>query len=122
MIKACKQEELEEDLDASYTFYQDDFDKGILHSQLQTFAVHFCTMEEPGAHISIFDLKRYFLSLSPGQSALLSQVRCLLQLILVMPATNATIPLTKNHTLLTTGNTSTYYTYYALTTAIFWFS
>ena len=45
---------------------------------------------EPTAQISIFYLKRYFLSLSPGQDSLLSQVRHLLQLILVMPATNAT--------------------------------
>ena len=36
VIKACKQEELEEDLDAICTFYQDDFDKGIFRFRLQT--------------------------------------------------------------------------------------
>ena len=40
--------------------------------------------------ISIFDLKKVFLSLSPGQSSLLGQVRQLFELIMVMPATNAT--------------------------------
>ena len=37
---------------------------------------------------SIFDIKTYFLSLSPGQLSLLSQVKRLM-LVLVMPATNA---------------------------------
>ena len=89
-MKASKQEELEEELDAVCTFYQDDFEKELLHSQLQTFAIHFHMVEKPAAQISIFDLKRYFLSLSPGQASLLSQIRRLLQLILIMPATNAT--------------------------------
>ena len=89
-MKACKQEELEEELDAVCTFYHADFEKGLLQSQLQTFGIHFHTVEEQAAHTSIFDLKRYFLSLSPRQASLLSQVRHLLQLILVMPATNAT--------------------------------
>ncbi len=35
-------------------------------------------------------MKQYFQSLSPAQSSLLAQVKRLLQLILVMPATNAT--------------------------------
>ena len=90
LIKASKRGEFQENLDDVCAFYHDDFDKELLHSQLQTFGIHFQTVEEPAVQISIFDLKRYFLSLSPGQVSLLSQVRCLLQLILVMPATNAT--------------------------------
>ena len=90
LIKASKGEELQENLDAVCAFYHDDFDKELLHSQLQTFGIHFQTVEKPAVQISIFDLKRYFLSLSPGQASLLSQVRHLLQLILVMPATIAT--------------------------------
>ena len=91
LMKACKKQELEESLDAVYTFYGDDFDKELLHSQLQTFGIHFQdTVEEPVQQISIFDIKRYFLSLSPGQASLLCQVSRLLMLILVMPATNAT--------------------------------
>ena len=87
MIKASKREEFQENLDDVCAFYHDDFEKELLHSQLQTFGIHFQTVGEPAVQISIFDLKRYFLSHSPGQISLL---RRLLQLILVMLATNAT--------------------------------
>ena len=40
--------------------------------------------------MSIFDVKDYFTSLSQGQQSLLSEVKKVLQLVLVMPATNAT--------------------------------
>ena len=39
--------------------------------------------------VSIFDLKRYFLSLSNSQTSPIGQVTKLMQLILIMPATNA---------------------------------
>ena len=90
MIKASKREEFQENLDDVCAFYHDDFVKQLLHSQLQTFGIHFQTVEEPAVQVSIVDLKRYFLSLAPGQPTLLSQVRGLLQLILVMPPMNAT--------------------------------
>ena len=48
-MKACKQEELREDLDTVCTFYWDNFEKDLLHSQLQTFGIHFRTVEEPAA-------------------------------------------------------------------------
>ena len=89
-VKASKQKELQENLDAVCAFYHNDFDKDHLHSLLQTFGIHFQTVAwEPAAQISIFDLKQYFLLLYPGQTSLLCQVRPLLQLILVMPASNA---------------------------------
>ena len=62
----------------------------LLQSQLQTFRIHFQTVEKPTDQTSIFDLKRYFLPLSPGQASSISQIRHLLQLILIMAATNAT--------------------------------
>ena len=40
-------------------------------------------------HLTISDVKNYFLTFSPGQVSLLSQMRWLLQLIVVMPATNS---------------------------------
>ena len=40
--------------------------------------------------LKIFDLKIYFSSLSSGQTNLMSQVSRIMQLVLVMPATNAT--------------------------------
>ncbi len=69
------------------------FDQNLLHTQLQTFAMHFQQVQEippdPTAKINIFDVKKYFLSLSPAQLSLVSNVKRLMQLILVMPATNA---------------------------------
>ena len=67
------------------------YKKELLHTQLQTLGVHFQEMEGSLTKaVGIFDAKRYFLLLSHAQAALLSQVSCLLQLILVMLATNAT--------------------------------
>ena len=60
LIKASKREEFQENLDDVCAFYHDDFEKELLHSQLQTFGIHFQTVEEPAVQISIFDLKRYF--------------------------------------------------------------
>ena len=56
LIKVSKQEEFQESLDDVCAFYHD------AHSQLQTFGIHFQTVEEPAVEISIFDLKRYSLT------------------------------------------------------------
>ena len=72
LVKASKREEFQENLDDVCAFYHDDFDKEFHHSQLQTFEIHFQTVEETVTQISVFDVKRYFLSLSPGQASLLS--------------------------------------------------
>ena len=60
LTKACKQEELEEDVDFVCAFYRDEFDKELLRTQFQTLKTHF--MEQPSTQISIFDLKHYFYS------------------------------------------------------------
>ena len=72
------------------SFYKGDFNQDLLRTQLATFGVHFKQMNEDISGLNIFDVKQYFQSLSPAQSSLLAQVKRLLQLILVMPATNAT--------------------------------
>ena len=86
LIKACKQEEFKADF---CEFYQDDFNRDLLCTQLVTLGVHFQQVNSSSSDLSIFDVKSYFLSLSSGQISLLSDVKCLLQLILVMPASNA---------------------------------
>lgn len=53
------------------------------------FGTHFSPDQTKRGHIDIFGIRDYFRSLSPGRVALLSQVGRLLQLVLVMPATNA---------------------------------
>ncbi|XP_062504525.1 uncharacterized protein LOC134181294 [Corticium candelabrum] len=94
LIKAAKQQELEDDLKTVCAFYKDDFDQEMLYAQLQTFGVHFqqtyqLQSKEASTKMTIFDIKSYFLSLSHGQKVHLSQVKRLFQLVLVMPATNA---------------------------------
>ena len=89
LMKACKKEDMESDLEAVCEFYRDDFNKELLCAQLQTLGVHFQTQVDSAKNLSIFDVKTYLLSLSPGQLSLLSQVQRLAQLVLVMPATNA---------------------------------
>ena len=70
----------------------DDFNNGLLEAQLITFGLHFQqVLKEPLKNdMSIFDVKDYFTSLSQDQQSLLSEVKKVLQLVLVMPATNAT--------------------------------
>ena len=90
-MKSCKGEEFEGILNEVCSFYKDDFDRDLLCTQLQTFHVHY-RKEHVGdvSTTTIFDLKKYFSSLSSGQTDLMSQVSRLMQLVLVMPATNAT--------------------------------
>ena len=80
LSKACKQEELVSDIDIVCDFYGDDFDKDLLTSQLQTLGVHYQqvrgqTGEDTSISLSIFEIKTYLLSLSPGQLSLLFQVK-----------------------------------------------
>ncbi len=92
LIAACKQTDFENDLETICSFYKDDFDKSLLRTQLQTFAVHFqqCVSEGDSLeNVAFFDLMKYFSSLSDAQASLLDQVSKLMQLVLVMPATNA---------------------------------
>ncbi len=93
LSKACKQEDLTSDLDVVCDFYGNDFNKDLLTSHLQILGVHYQeVMADSGsstANLSIFDMKSYFQTLSQFQMSLLSQVKRLVQLILVMPATNA---------------------------------
>ena len=87
-----------EDFDASFKhvcdFYKDDFEPDNLQAQLLTFKVSFQDVYKNKFDTkflpTIFDIKKYFQELSSAQRILLSQVCRLLQLVLVMPATNAT--------------------------------
>ena len=66
--------------------YKDDFDKEVLRTQLGVLGANF---EKCTDTITIFHIKDYLKSLSSGQLSLISQVQRLMQLLLVMPATNA---------------------------------
>ena len=90
LTKPCKHEEFEDALEAVCSFYGDNFDRAQLRTQLLTFGTHFSPAQPKRGNIDIFGIRDYFRSLSPGQVAPLSQVARLRQLVLVMPATNAT--------------------------------
>ena len=80
---------LEGQLELMCDFYKDDFDISQLKVQLETFATNFCK-DADTTKVTIYDVRQYFVSLSPEKKLLMSQVWRLLQLILVMPATSAT--------------------------------
>ena len=71
LLKACKSEDFESNLELICRFYKDDFDQDIFRTQLQTFAMYFQQVQErssdPTKNVNIFDVKSYFLSLSPAQ-------------------------------------------------------
>ncbi len=94
MIKASQQEDFSEPFKTVCDFYKDDLVYDMLHVQLRTFRIDFqsAAMQEEGAirrHLTIFDIRAYFQGLSDSQRSLLSQVSRVVQLIMVMPATNA---------------------------------
>ena len=89
LLKACSGKSVDEDLTAVCDFFYDDFDKEELASELLTLQTLYASViqsEEP----SIDSLKRALLSLSSTQRALLGMVSRVFQLLLVLPATNAT--------------------------------
>lgn len=91
LLKSCRNEGIEDIMNEVCAFYKNDFDKDLLCTQLQTFSAHFQKNYVGEVSTStIFDLKKYFSSLSTSQVDLISQVSRLMQLVLVMPATNAT--------------------------------
>ena len=79
----------DEDLDVICHLYHSEFDKEHICVQLLLLGADFDVVTVDGAR-NIFHVKKYFLSLSQGQRLLMSQVVALLQLILSIPATNAT--------------------------------
>ncbi len=93
LLKACQLEDFENELHTVCQFYKNDFEEAVLRTQLQTFGTHFQSQNQSNEissqTINIFYIRSYFLSLSSGQLSLLAYVKHLVQLILVMPATNA---------------------------------
>ena len=89
-IKACKKEDFEEELKFVCNFYKEDLNETHLRAQLLNFVLHFQDVLGVLDKISIFDLKTYFSSISDSQIALIGEVKKIMQIILIMPATKAT--------------------------------
>ncbi len=89
LIKASKQEEFEDEFQVVTDFYKNDFNKDVLRAQFITFGVDFNPKLQADQEVTIFDIKDHFTTLSSSHRNLLNEVMKLLQLILIMPATNS---------------------------------
>jgi hypothetical protein len=69
-----------------YSERSHDFDEDILKTQLQIFSKNFPLKEQ----LVFDDIENYFKEMEPGSRKLLSEVGKILELVLVLPATNAT--------------------------------
>ena len=91
LIKASYASDFEEELKAVCDFYKDDFNSDDLKAQLVMFGVEFQQKNNTNTEATtIFDIMDHFKVYSIAQRDLLRQVVRVLQLIMVMPATNAT--------------------------------
>ena len=91
LTNAILQKDFTSQLQLVCEFYGDDLDRDLLQSQLLTFCINFqATFEGNLTTVTIFDVLEYFRALSISQRALQSQVCKVLQLVVVMPSTNAT--------------------------------
>ena len=88
LINAIKNEPYEDELSSVKNFYGDDIDPFQLKLHLQILATNFPNESVPS--LTIFDIKDYILSLSLRERACyLKYVCAILELILVLPSTNA---------------------------------
>ena len=90
ILKAARGQDYSQELEFVTDFYGTDFSKDSLKSQLETFGAAFRSDSESNTEITFQTILKFFKEKSPEIMSLLSEVKTLLKLILVMPATNAT--------------------------------
>ena len=90
LFRACSGETYEEELTFVCKFYGEDLNRRDLETQLQIFRRLYQERTEKTDHPSIETLKKVLKSLSVAQRGLINMVCLAFQLLLVMPATNAT--------------------------------
>ena len=86
LLKAVRKENYSSEFDFVTKFYESDLNVHALEMQLQIFATNFTT---EGKNTSIKDILKYLRNISSAQRALLFETCVIVELILVMPATNA---------------------------------
>ena len=89
LIKAGMKENYELHFKTVCDFYKDDIKPEILQVQLVTFGTSFQNFIKD-RRPTVFDIRDYTIAMTPAQRDLLDHIVNLLQLILVMPATNST--------------------------------
>jgi hypothetical protein len=87
LLQAAAGENFEEALDHVKSFYGADFDYAQLHADIYTFRANADISDHT---ITFSHILKYFRSFSCDQQCLMPQLKKLITLILVMPATNAT--------------------------------
>ena len=94
LIKASQGKDFSQEVDFCCDFYKD-VERACLQSQLHTFQLDFVQYgKQKYGHeldkVKILDIQEYFSYLSDGQKSPLGEVTRIVQLVLVVPATNAT--------------------------------
>ena len=87
LLKAVRKESYEDCFKIITSFYTDYLDPPQLRLHLETLSANFNT--GTGSSVTIFDTKDYVLALSAYERPLISEVVTILNLILVLPSTNA---------------------------------
>ena len=85
LLLAAKNADYQESLKLVLDFYKDDFDENCLKSQLKMFKSIFPTKQ----NVTISEIISYFKNLEVGVKSLMSEVCKVMELILVLPATNS---------------------------------
>ena len=93
LSKASQGQDYTSEFEHTCSFYKGDFQSHTLHAQLQIFKNEGQRQIEKDTGIlfaTIFDIRKFFCTLTDSQKSLLSEVCKVVKLILIMPATNAT--------------------------------
>jgi len=88
LMQAVRGEDTKETLALVCDFYGEDFDRSQLQLHLDTLKATF-PEDLKSPTLSVHDVKKYIQSMSVAERSLISEVVTLLQLILILPSTNA---------------------------------
>ena len=87
ILNAAKHEKYDHNLTAVMDTYGTDFDRPLLEAQLLTFSENY-SKENEKANVSFSGIVNYFKELSPGLKTYYSEIIAVIELILVIPASN----------------------------------
>ena len=87
LLKAIRKEDFEDCFTTISSFYHSDIHSAQLRLHLDVLASNF--PDNDRATATVMDIKEYVLKMSPSERQLIAEVCNLLQLLVVMPATNA---------------------------------